>query len=60
MVDVGRSLVNERLLMSVRNLVLLVYSRVCLLLNVLRDVRWDDFRMLGEKVGFFRDEIDFI
>lgn len=59
-VDAGRSLANERLSMSVRNLPLPVYSRVCLSLNVLRDVRWDDFRMLGEKVGLSRDEIDFI
>ena len=58
-VDAG-SLANERLSMSVRNLPLPVYSRVCLSLNVLRDVRWDDFRMLGEKVGLSRDEIDFI
>lgn len=59
-VDAGRSLANERLSMSVKNLPLPVYSRVCLSLNVLRDMRWDDFRMLGEKVGLSRDEIDFI
>ena len=58
-VDAG-SLANEQLSMSVKNLPLPVYSRVCLSLNVLRDVLWDDFRMLGEKVGLSRDEIDFI
>lgn len=34
-----------------------VYSRVCMILNVRRDLKFDDFRMLAEKVGFDRDFI---
>ena len=29
-------------------------------LNVIRNVRFDDFRMLAEKVGLTRDEINFV
>lgn len=60
MVDAGRSQVNERLLMSIKSIPLPVYAQVCVSLNVLRNIRFDDFRMLGEKVGLSRDEIGFV
>ena len=37
-----------------------VYSRVCLMLNIRRELRFDDFRMLAEKVGLDGYEIRFI
>lgn len=43
--------------MAVSNLPLKEYSKVCMMLNVKRDLKFDDFRMLAEKVGFNRDEI---
>ena len=35
-----------------------VYSRVCLMLNIRRELRFDDFRMLAEKVGLDNYEIN--
>ena len=46
--------------MKVNNLPLKEYSKVCLMLNTKRDLKFDDFRMLAEKVGFSRDEIRMI
>ena len=64
MVDAGvnqnGSQVNTRLATSVKGIPLSVYRRICLMLNVKRDVKWDDFRMLAEKVGLDKDETDFI
>ena len=37
-----------------------VYSRVCLMLNIRRELRFDDFRMLAEKVGLDGYEIRYI
>ena len=37
-----------------------VYSRVCLMLNIRRILRFDDFRMLAEKVGLDGYEIQFV
>lgn len=54
------SQVNTRLSTSVKRIPLRVYRRVCLMLNVKRDVRFDDFRMLAEKVGLDRDETNFV
>lgn len=54
------SQVNSRLSISVKRIPLRVYRRVCLMLNVKRDVRFDDFRMLAEKVGLDRDETNFV
>ena len=34
-----------------------VYKHVCRELNIRRDEKFDDFRMLAEKVGFSRDQI---
>ncbi|PFX23300.1 Stress response protein nst1 [Stylophora pistillata] len=56
LVDAGRS----RLLMSVKDIPLPVYSQVCLSLNVRRHVRSDDFRMLGDMVGLSSVEIEFV
>ena len=64
MVDAGvnqnGSQVNARLSTSVKGIPLSVYRRICLMLNVKRDVKWDDFRMLAEKVGLDKDETDCI
>ena len=46
--------------MEVNNLPLKEYSKVCLMLNTKRDLKFDDFRMLAEKVGFSGDEIRII
>ena len=46
--------------MEVNNLPLKEYSKVCPMLNTKRDLKFDDFRMLAEKVGFSRDEIRMI
>jgi len=63
-VDAGvssvESRVNTRLSTKVTSIPLQVYSEVCLKLNVKRILRFDDFRMLAEKVGLNRDETDFI
>lgn len=63
-VDAGvspvKSRVNTRLSTKVTSIPLQVYSEVCLKLNVKRILRFDDFRMLAEKVGLNRDETDFI
>ena len=46
--------------MGVSNLPLKEYRKVCLMLNTKRDLKFDDFRMLAEKVGFSGDEIRII
>ena len=52
--------VNERLSTSVKEIPLSVYGPLCLMLNVKRDVKFDDFWMLAEEVGLNRDETNFI
>lgn len=49
-----------RLLTAVTDLPLKVYSKVCVKLNIRRLLNFDDFRMLGEKVGLKRDEVDYL
>ena len=49
--------VNTRLSTMLSKLPLKVYSKLCMMLNVKRDLKFDDFRMLAEKVGFDRDFI---
>ena len=49
--------VNTRLTTKLAKLPYKVYSKVCMMLNVRRDLKFDDFRMLAEKVGFDRDWI---
>ena len=46
-----------RLSTKVMHIPLKVYSRVCLMLNIRRELRFDDFRMLAEKVGLDGYEI---
>ena len=46
--------------MGVGNLPLKEYSKVCLMLNTERDLKFNDFRVLAEKVGFSGDEIRII
>lgn len=45
---------------KVKDIPLDVCSRVCVMLNAKRNVRPDDFRMLAEKSGFNRDEIEYM
>ena len=52
--------VTKRLSLKVTELPLPIYSKVCVKLNVERNVRFDDFRMLAQKVGLKRDETDYI
>lgn len=42
--------------MKVTDIPLEVYSDVCVMLNVKRDPRCNDFRMLAEKVGLSKNE----
>ena len=51
---------NTRLSTTLTKLPLKEYSKVCMILNIKRDLKFDDFRMLAEKVGFNRDEIRYI
>ena len=48
-----------RLSTAVIELPFRVYSKICLKLNI-RSVFFNDFRMLGEKVGLSRDEVEFL
>lgn len=59
-VNQNGSQVNARLSASVKGIPLSVYRRICMMLNVKRVVKFDDFRMLAEKVGLDKDETDFI
>ena len=49
-----------RLNMKVTEIPLEVYKNVCVELNPKREVRFDDFRMLAEKVGLTKGETAFI
>ena len=59
-VDAGvyteKSQIKTRLSTNVTSIPGEVYSKVCVKLNVERSRRFDDFRMLAEKVGLSRDE----
>jgi len=63
-VDAGvytkKSQINTRLSTNVTSIPGEVYSKVCVKLNVKRSRRFDDFRMLAEKVGLSRDETNVI
>ena len=45
-----------RLNMKVTDIPFKVYSQVCVKLNLKRELRFDDFRMLAEKVGLNKEE----
>lgn len=49
--------VNRRLSTMLAKLPLKLHAQLCMMLNVKRDLKFDDFRMLAEKVGFDRDFI---
>ena len=49
--------VNTRLSTMLAKLPLKVHAQLCMMLNVKRDLKFDDFRMLAEKLGFDRDFI---
>ena len=36
-----------------------VYSKICLKLNIRRDISFDDFRMLAEELGMDRDATEY-
>ncbi|KAL9989477.1 hypothetical protein ACROYT_G004035 [Oculina patagonica] len=56
-VPLNTAQVNTRLSTVLANLPLAIHRRVCMMLNIKRDLKFDDFRMLAEKVGFDRDWI---
>jgi len=49
--------VNRRLSTMIEKLPLKLHAQLCMMLNVKRDLKFDDFRMLAEKLGFNRDFI---
>ena len=49
----------SRLSVAISRIPLRVYSQLCTKLNI-RRLSFDDYRMLGEKLGLSRDEIDFL
>lgn len=50
----------RRLNMKVTEIPLKVYAQVCVKLNLKRELRFDDFRMLAEKVGLTKEETELI
>ena len=36
------------------------YGKICNKLDVFRDQYWDDYRLLGEKVGLSKDEVSLL
>lgn len=36
------------------------YRKICNKLDVLRGVFWDDYRLLGEKIGLSKDEVSLL
>ena len=60
MVDAGEKRQENRLSTKVTSIPLIVRRQVCVMLNVKRNLRFDDFRMLAEKVGLDMNETDFI
>jgi len=49
--------ISHALSTKVRDLPVQVYKQICEQLNVKRDEKFDDFRILAEKLGFSREEI---
>ena len=49
-----------RLNMKVTEIPLELYAQVCVKLNLKRELRFDDFRMLAEKVGLTKEETELI
>lgn len=45
--------------MGITEIPLKIYSKICSKLNI-RRLLFDDFRMLGEKVGLTRDEVEYL
>ena len=50
----------RRLNMKVTEIPLKLYAQVCVRLNLKRELRFDDFRMLAEKVGLTKEETESI
>ena len=50
----------ERLAIKVRQLPVRVYSKICMKLSVKRNITFDDFRMVAEKLGVDRDTMEFL
>lgn len=55
----SKSQQEARLMTTVTELPLRVHAKICLKLNI-RRLLFDDFRMLGEKVGLTRDEVEYL
>ena len=55
-----QALTLQRLSTKVKEIPLSVFSQVCVKLNVKQQLRFNDFRMLAEKVGLKRDETECI
>ena len=58
-VSANHSPPESRLSMAISQIPLRVYSQMCMKLNI-RRLSFDDYRMLGEKLGLSRDEITFL
>ena len=50
----------ERLAIKVRQLPVRVYCKICMKLSVKRNITFDDFRMVAEKLGVDRDTMEFL
>ena len=55
----SKSQQEARLMTAVTLLPFRVYGKICVKLNI-RRLLFDDFRMLGEKVGLSRDEVEYL
>ena len=49
--------ISHALSTKVRDLPVQVYKQICEQLNIKRDEKFDDFRILAEKLGFSREQI---
>ena len=55
----SKSQQESRLMTAVTVIPYRVYAKICVKLNI-RRLLFDDFRMLGEKVGLTRDEVEYL
>ena len=50
----------EKIAIKVRQLPVEVYRKICMKLSVKRNITFDDFRMVAEKLGMDRDTMEFL
>lgn len=55
--DIPQEYLNYLLSAKVATIHYPFYRKICQKLDILRDISWDDFRLLGEKVGVDKDAI---